>query len=183
MAPKKLLLLLAPWWLSAGISSAMQPAGFIEVRPDGTRTLFTTERVSRNDQVVAQYADGTSPGLAAKCCVVLPVTGRRRLRATVSDELNGRQVRAFALAPLKAAEAVPFVGAAVVFKAGERIPIGFGQAPAQGLAQGDFPATCASREGVHLLQLEQGKARLHLYMHFDYDVEPTCSTELLNKFY
>ena len=182
MAPNKLLLpgLLC---LSASMCFAMQPAGFIEVRPDGTRTLFTTERVSRNDQVVAQFADGAAQSAAAKCCVALRVTGRRKSQAKVSDELKGRQVRAFALSPLKAGEPVPFVGAALLFKAGERIPIAFDRASTQGAAEGTFPVTCTSSEGVHLLELDQGKPRVHLYMHLDYDVEPTCTTELLSKFY
>jgi len=87
------------------------------------------------------------------------------------------------LPPLNAAEAVPFVGAALVFKAGERIPPGLDRATARGVAGTPFPQTCASREGMHLLELDQGKPRLHLYMHFNYDVEPTCSTELLKKVY
>lgn len=180
MALEKLFLL-ATLFVSTSVSAATQIAGFIEVRPDGTRTLFTTERVSRDDQVLAQYADQTSQG--PKCCVSLQVAGKRNSRAKVFDELNGRAVRAFALPPLREAEAVPYVGAALVFRAGERIPLGFDRASPQDAMDRAFPQACTSREGMHLLQLDQGKPRLHLYMHFGYEVEPTCSAELLKQFY
>ncbi|MFH0129976.1 hypothetical protein ACGLHS_07175 [Variovorax sp. VaC1] len=173
-------LLATALFASALVASAAQPsAGLIEVRPDGRRTVFTTERLSRSDHVVAQQA-GAQGG--AKCCVSLRITGTQRRRTDVSDELKGRQVRAYALPPLKAADAVPFVGGALVFKAGERDSVAAERALLGGAADKTIPQVCTSSEGAHLLQLGSGgEPQAHLYMHFGYDVEPTCDEALLAR--
>ncbi|MGR4871938.1 hypothetical protein ACIPRI_24080 [Variovorax sp. LARHSF232] len=170
-------------WGSATAASAMQPAGLIEVRPDGTRTIYTTERLNRNDRVLAQHGDAEAQGAGAKCCVSLRILGVRKPRAGISDELNGRPVKAYALPSLKATEITPFIGGALVFKAGERMPAGTGRALLDRAAGNGFPQACTSSEGMHLLQLNEGKPQTHLYMHFGYAVEPTCSTALLERFY
>lgn len=46
-----------------------------------------------------------------------------------------------------------------------------------------LPDVCTGSEGAHLLQLRDGKPQAHLYMHFSYAVEPTCSDEMLKRFY
>lgn len=180
MAFEKYLLPMA-LLVSALVASAAQPsAGLIEVRPDGRRTVFTTERLSRNDHVVAQHAEAQG---GAKCCVSLRITGKQRRRTDVSDELKGRQVRAYALPPLKAADAVPFVGGALVFKASGRNPVAAERALLDGAADKTIPQVCTSSEGAHLLQQGSGgEAQAHLYMHFSYAVDPTCNEALLEKF-
>ncbi|QNK68691.1 hypothetical protein [Variovorax sp. PAMC26660] len=179
MAFEKYLLPMA-LLVSALVASAAQPtAGLIEVRPDGRRTVFTTERLSRNDHIVAQHAQAQG---GAKCCVSLRITGMQRRRTDVSDELKGRQVRAYALPPLKTADAVPFVGGALVFKAGERDSVAAERALLGGAADKTIPQFCTSSEGAHLLQLGGGgEPQAHLYMHFSYDVEPTCNEALLER--
>lgn len=179
MASKKCILATA-WLAVAMTASAAQPAAaLLEVRPDGTRTLFTTERLHRNDYVVARGAEEKG---AAACCAKLRILGTQRRRSDVSDALNGRRVRAYVLSSLKAADAVPFVGGALVFKAKEKPP----SAAAHGLNDSDgkmLPDVCTSSEGAHLLQWGDGKPQAHLYLHFGYAVAPTCSDELLKRFY
>lgn len=180
MAFKKCLM---PMVLFAAVftaSAAPPVAGLIEVRPNGMRTLFTTERLHRNDHVVAQSAElqGT-----AKCCVALRILGPQRRRADVSDELKGRRVRAYALPSLKAPDTVPYVGGALVFNARDEDSSRIEHALLGNPAGKAFPTVCTSSEGAHLLQWLDGKPKAHLYMHFDYAVEPSCSEDMLKKFH
>ncbi len=79
---------------------------------------------------------------------------------------------------------MPFVGAALVFKAGQRSSRRSEQALLASTADsGALPEVCTSSEGAHLLQLSDGKPQAHLYMHFEYAVEPSCSPERLKPFY
>ncbi|HEY9224331.1 MAG TPA: hypothetical protein VIP27_09280 [Variovorax sp.] len=180
MASKNCILAMALFVAAVAASAAQPSAAFIEVRPDGTRTLFTTERLRRNDHIVARHAD--AKGTAA-CCVALRILGTQRRRFDVSDELNGRQVRAYALPSLKGTDAVPFLGGALVFKAMNRRPTEVERALLGDVEGKALPNVCTSSEGAHLLQLRDGKPQAHLYMHFSYAVEPTCSEDLLKKFY
>lgn len=180
MALKKCFLATAFAAAAVGASAAQPSAALIEVRPDGTRTLLTTERLSRNDRIIAQQAETTS---VAKCCVALRILETQKRRADVSDELSGRRVRAYALPPLTGADTVPYVGGALVIKAREKFPTAVENALLSDPAGKLLPDVCTSSEGAHLLQLRDGKPRAHLYMQFGYSVEPTCSDELLKKFY
>jgi hypothetical protein len=179
MAFKKCILAVVLLVVAMTASAAQPTVALFEVRPDGTRTLFTTERLHRNDYIVARGAEEKG---AAACCVKLRILGTQRRRSDVSDELNGRRVRAYVLPSVKAADAVPFVGGALVFKAKEK------PTSALALALNDsggkmLPDVCTGSEGAHLLQLRDGKPQAHLYMHFSYAVEPTCSDEMLKRFY
>lgn len=167
--------------IGAIASAAQPPAALIEVRPDGQRTVFTTQRLSRHDRVVAQYADAQGK---AKCCVPLRIVGGPLRRRDVSDELQERRVRAYALPAVATPDPMPFVGAALVLKAGRQSSFLDEQAFLKGAARNKaFPEVCTSSEGAHLLQLSNGKPQAHLYMHFDYAVEPSCSPERLKLFY
>lgn len=137
---------------------------FVELRMDGARTLYSTQRLQRGAQVVAQYPDSRGQPL---CCVFLRVLGTRASSNRVSDLRFERPVFAYALPGLPAAGA--FVGAALVRPARQ------GRRPA-------MPTVCASSEGVHLLQRSGGRPRAHLYMELGYGVEPNCDERLLAQF-
>lgn len=179
MASRKYVLAMALFVSAIAASAAPPSAGLLEVRPNGMRTLFTTQRWSRNDRVVAQYAEAQGN---AKCCVALRILGMQRRRTDVSDELRGRRVRAYVLPSLRAADAVPFVGSALVFKGTEKMPVEVERALQGDKTVGALPDVCTSSEGAHLLQWGDGQPQAHLYMHFGYAVEPTCSEESLKKF-
>lgn len=139
-------------------------AAFVELRVDGARTLYTTQRLQRGARVVAQYPDSRGQPL---CCVSLKVLGARPRSHRVSDLRFERPVFAYALPGLPAAGA--FVGAALVGASGS------GRRPA-------MPTVCASSEGLHLLQRGGGKLRAHLYMELGYGVQPNCDARLLAQF-
>lgn len=161
-------------------ASAAQPlAGLIEVRPNGERTLFTTERLSRGDRVVARDAGAQGAGT---CCIALRILGSRQARKNVSDELNGRRVRAYVLASSTTTDGAPFVDGTLVFRARERYSTTIEDALRDDPMGRALPEVCTSSEGAHLLGLADGKPQAHLYMHFGYAVEPTCREESLRKF-
>ncbi|WP_124460138.1 hypothetical protein [Variovorax sp. KBW07] len=178
---RRLLLVMALSATAAIASAAQPPAALIEVRPDGQRTVFTTQRLSRHDRLIAQYADAQGK---ARCCVPLRIVGGPLRRTDVSDELRERRVRAYALPAVATPDPLPFIGAALVLKAGGE-PSFLGEQAFLAGATGNkaFPEVCTSSEGAHLLQSSNGKPQAHLYMHFDYAVEPTCSPESLKPFY
>jgi len=144
---------------------ARSSAAFIELRMDGARTLYTTQRLQRGAHVVAQYPDSRGRPL---CCVSLKVLGARASSHRVSDLRFERPVFAYALPGLPAASALPFVGAALVGSRSERKPA--------------MPTVCASSEGLHLLQRSGGKPGAHLYMELGYGVQPSCDEGLLAQF-
>lgn len=150
-------------------------AALIEVRPDGQRTVFSNVPLDRRDRVIAQELDSNG-GL--RCCVRLS-PGATLRRTDVSDELTHREVLAYALPAVPKKKARPFVGAALVFRSGHG---GLSHAE-RSLLSGEggtaFPVACLSSEGAHLLQLTDTKPQVHLYMHLDYAVEPTCPAGLL----
>ena len=141
-------------------------AAFVELRMDGARTLYATQRLQRGAHVLAQYPDFRGQPL---CCVSLRVVGTRANSNKVSDLRFERPVFAYALPGLPAAGASPFVGAALI-----RSPL-----PGHRSA---MPTVCASSEGLHLLQLSGGKPRAHLYMHLGYGVESSCDEAMLAQF-
>ena len=154
--------------------AAKPSPAFVEVRPDGSRTVFATTLLDQHDRVIAQYADAFG---ALRCCVRLR-SKKLLSRRDVADELHGRRVRAYALAPPTDKGAKPFVGGAVVFRgyAGPQE-----KAMLAGNADKSLPEICLSSEGAHLMQFADGKAKAHLYMHFDYTVDPTCAPGLFEK--
>lgn len=180
MASKKYIMPMVLFAAALAASAAPPAAGLIEVRPDGMRTLFTTERLHRNDHVVAQSAESQG---TAKCCVALRILGPQRRRSDVSDELTGRRVRAYALPSLKAPDTVPYLGGALVFHARDEDSSRVEHALSGDPAGKALPTVCISSEGAHLLQWLDGKPNAHLYMHFDYAVEPSCSEDTLKKFH
>lgn len=157
--------------LAAPAFAARPLPALIEVRPDGARTVFTTTSMDRHDRVIGQYADARG---ALRCCVRLPIQKLQNavLRTDVSDQLHERRVKAYSLGQLKTENASPFVGAALVFR-GRASPEE--KAMLAGHADQALPEVCLSSEGAHLVQRRHGKVVTHLYMHFDYSVEPTCA--------
>jgi hypothetical protein len=145
---------------------ARSSAAFVELRMDGARMLYTTQRLQRGAHVVAQYPDSRGQPL---CCVSLKVLGARASSHRVSDLRFERPVFAYALPGLPVASALPFVGAALVGSSrSERKPA--------------MPTVCASSEGLHLLQRSAGKPRAHLYMELGYGAQPSCDEGLLAQF-
>lgn len=147
--------------------AAKPSPALVEVKPDGSRTVFITTSINRGDRVIAQYSDTQG---ALRCCVRL---AKQKLlsRADVSDELRGNRVSAYALAPLTGKDVMPFIGAALVFRG---LVGAMERATLAGNADKSLPKVCLSSEGAHLRQSADGKAKAHLYMHFDYAVDPTC---------
>ena len=80
-------------------------------------------------------------------------------------------MRAYALAPVTDKDLKPFLGGALVFRG---YPGSQERALLAGNADKSLPGICLSSEGAHLTQFADGKAKAHLYMHFDYSVDPTC---------
>lgn len=167
--------------LAAATAAGAAPTtvGLVALRPDGTRTLFTTERLRRNDRVLAQYPE--VPGVV-QCCVVLRIPGPQRPQTEVSDALNGRPVRAYVLPPSTANYGLPFVGAARVSSARESPSPEVEHILRDDPAGASLPSVCTSRFGVHLMHWKDRKPQTHLWLHLDHAVEPTCSGAVLKKF-
>lgn len=85
--------------------------------------------------------------------------------------------------PVKGSDVVPYLSGALVIKAREKLPTEVENALLNDPSGRLLPDVCTSTEGAHLLHWRDGKPRAHLYMHFNYDVEASCSNELLKKFY
>ncbi|WP_017759138.1 hypothetical protein [Pseudacidovorax intermedius] len=138
----------------------------LKVLPDGTRTLFTTQVLREGAPVWAQFPDAQG---RPRCCVSSKVVARRQSPQPISDQLDERQVLAYALPRAAPSQRIPFIGAAWT-------------GPAKSSIRKPMPTVCTSNEGAHLLLLERGRPKAHLYMYFGYDVEPTCDERLLARF-
>lgn len=156
--------LLAILWLSVCAVRA-EPA-LVQVSPNGARALFTTQVLSPGEQVWVQFPK--SNGRAA-CCMKLNVLTRLPDSPQVTDQLNEDHVYAYRLPALNGRDGMAFVGGAWTGQLTGRI-------------QTLLPTVCTSHEGAHLLVLQRGRPKAHLYMDFGYAVQPTCDDKLLARF-
>lgn len=158
------LVLLAIFWLTATVAYA--ELAFVQVLPDGKRELFTTRVLAPGEEIQSQFPD---PSGQPRCCMKLRVLKALPDSSRVTDQLNEEHVYSYQLPASDRINGVPFIGAAWTgsFKGKVRKPM---------------PTVCTSNEGAHLLLLEQGRQKAHLYMYFGYDVEPTCDDRLLTRF-
>lgn len=158
------LAIIAIFWLIAAVARA-EPA-FVQVLADGKRELFTTRRLVPGEEVQSQFSDRRGQ---PRCCVLLPVLNALPDSSRVIDQLNEERVYAYRLPPSDLVNGAPFIGAAWT-------------GPVKGKVRKPMPTVCTSNEGAHLLLLERGRPKAHLYMYFGYDVEPTCDERLLARF-
>lgn len=87
----------------------------------------------------------------------------------VIDQLNDEHVYAYRLPESDVRDGMPFVGGAWT-----------GQSSGQ--VRTMLPTVCTSHEGAHLLLLQRGRPKAHLYMDFGYAVQSTCDEKLLARF-
>ncbi|RDI27234.1 hypothetical protein DFR41_102269 [Pseudacidovorax intermedius] len=158
------LVLLAILGLTAALARA-EPA-FVQVLPDGKRELFTTRVLAPGDEIQSQFPDSSG---RPRCCVKLRVLNTLPDSSRVTDQLNEEHVYSYQLPASDLINGVPFIGAAWT-------------GPFKGKVRNPMPTVCTSNEGAHLLLMERGRPKAHLYMYFGYDVEPTCTERLLARF-
>lgn len=174
MAAKLLAFLL--WLLLAqGAIAAQIDFGIVKLDGAGHGTLVTAKALHASGTVVFQFPNESG---RTACCKRLHAAEFKSVEASTvvaTDELTGEapHVYQFRLPRLWAER--PFVGVAAT---GRKIQA---KGRAESLTafdarrQSSSARTCASLEGVHLIERQGQTERTHLYLSLGYDIEkPTC---------